>query len=168
MLSWESNIRNRCWETETVPLDASPQEEDINTMRTHNLFISHSWSYIDHYGRLVELLRNRPYFSFRNYSVPKDDPVHTDGTARELRAAIRRKMAPCGVVLILAGVYATYSKWINEEIDLAKQDFRIPKPIVAIEPWGSQRTSVPVKHAADRIVKWNTNSIVTAIRAVAR
>ena len=30
-------------------------------MRTHNLFISHSWSHSDAYERLVALLRNRTY-----------------------------------------------------------------------------------------------------------
>ena len=136
-------------------------------MRVFNLFISHSWTYGDQYGRLVKLLRGRPYFEFRNYSVPKNDPVHNAGTAAQLRAAIRTQMAPCGVVLILAGVYATHSKWINEEIDLAKNDFLSSKPIVAVEPWGSERTSVRVKNAANQIVGWNTDSIVTAIRELA-
>ena len=76
-------------------------------------------------------------------------------------------MAPCSVVLILAGVYATYSKWIEEEIDLAKHDFDAAKPIIAVEPWGSQRTSTRVKDAADTIVRWNTESIVRAIRELA-
>lgn len=137
-------------------------------MRTHNLFISHSWSYSDSYEKLVELLRSRAYFAFKNYSVPRNDPIHNAATDAALRQAIRNKMAPCGVVLILAGVYATYSKWIDKEIDLAESDFASRKPIVAIEPWGSNRTSVCVKDAADRIVKWNTESIVGAIRELAR
>ena len=76
-------------------------------------------------------------------------------------------MAPCGVVLILAGVYATYSKWINKEIELAQYGFSSRKPIIAIEPWASERTSAVVKTAADRIVRWNTDSIVNAIRELA-
>ena len=136
-------------------------------MRIFNIFVSHSWTYGDQYGRLVKLLRDRPYFQFRNYSVPKDDPVHNARNAAQLRAAIRTRMAPCGVVLVLAGVYSTYSKWINEEIALAKRGFENPKPIVAIAPWGSDRTSAPVKDAADRIVGWNTDSIVKAIRDLA-
>jgi nitric oxide reductase activation protein len=64
-------------------------------------------------------------------------------------------------VLILAGVYSTYSKWINIEIALAQE---MGKRIIAIEPWGSERTSSAVKNAADKIVKWNTDSIVGAIR----
>lgn len=136
-------------------------------MRTFNLFISHSWSYTDQYTRLVTLLQNRSYFSFRNYSVPRYDPIHSAGTIAELRRAIRQQMAPCGVVLILAGVYATYSRWINEEIYLAKEGFSDPKPIVAIAPWASQHLSSTVQEAADKIVRWNTESVVSAIRELA-
>lgn len=134
-------------------------------MRTHNLFISHSWAYGDQYKRLVGLLRARRYFRFRNYSVPKDDPIHNAPTSPALRRAIKAKMNPCGVVLILAGVYATYSDWIDQEIELAQEGFRNRKPIIAIKPLGSQRISVPVQQAADRVVSWRTESIVQAIRA---
>ena len=136
-------------------------------MKTYNLFISHSWSYSDAYDALVKLLRQARYFEFSNYSVPRNDPIHGKGTDAQLRAAIRNKMAPCSVVLMLAGVYATYSKWINTEIALAQDGFTTAKSIVAIEPWASERTSVTVKEASDRIVKWNTNSIVAAIRELA-
>ena len=133
-------------------------------MKTHNLFISHSWSYGDDYNRLINLLRQRRYFQFRDYSVPKDDPVHNAGNEAELTAAIRRQMAPCGVILIMAGVYATYSKWINIEIGLAKGGFTNPKPILAIKPRGNTNVSRVVAEAADEIVNWNTESIVAAIR----
>ena len=136
-------------------------------MKTHNLFISHSWSYSDQYDQLVNLLRGRGYFAFRNYSVPPDDPIHRAGTSAQLRQAIRNHMAPCHVILILAGVYATYSKWINIEIDLALGRFANAKPIVAIRPWGNERISEPVRQAADRIVGWNTESVVGAIRDLA-
>ena len=136
-------------------------------MKTYNLFISHSWRYSDQYDRLVNLLRERGYFAFRNYSVPPDDPIHGAGNDAQLRRAIRNHMAPCHVVLILAGVYASYSKWINVEIELAEMNFSDPKPIIAIAPWGSERISKPVRAAADRIVRWNTESTVKAIRDLA-
>lgn len=129
----------------------------------YNLFISHSWTYSDEYDRLVKLLDSAKYFKYKNYSVPKDDPIH-NATPQELREAIKAQMAPASCVLILAGVYATYSKWINIEIDLAKNGFDNPKRIIAIEPWGSERTSQVVKDAADEIVKWNIDSIIAAIR----
>lgn len=50
---------------------------------------------------------------------------------------------------------------VNIEIELAKS---MNKKIIAIEPWGSERTSAVVKNAADKIVRWNTDSIVSAIR----
>ena len=136
-------------------------------MREYHLFISHSWGRSDAYDNLVNLLRAKRYFKFSNYSVPRDDPIHRAGTDAALRRAIREKMTSCNAILILAGVYATYSRWIDEEIDLAKRAFISPKPIIAVEPWASERTSVRVKEAADAIVGWNTDSIVDAIRELA-
>ena len=133
-------------------------------MKNYNLFISHSWRYEDHYDRLVRLLDARRYFAFRNYSVPSSDPVHNARNESQLRRAIRNHMSPCHAVLIMAGVYASYSKWINIEIDLALKGFARPKPIIAIRPRGNERISQRVRQSADRIVGWNTESIVKAIR----
>lgn len=129
-----------------------------------NLFISHSWSYSDNYDRLVELLDNKPYFDYNNHSVPKHDPIHNARYDYQLYEAIKNRVQSTHVVLILAGVYASYSKWIDKEITIAKEEFSFPKPIIAIEPWGSERTSLKVKNSADRIVGWNTDSIINAIR----
>jgi hypothetical protein len=63
---------------------------------------------------------------------------------------------------MLAGVYSTYSKWIRKEIKISKTDYS--KPIIAVEPWASEKTSVVVKTYADEIVKWQSKSIVDAIR----
>ena len=67
--------------------------------------------------------------------------------------------------MILAGVYSTYSKWINIEIELAK---RMNKKVIAVEFWGSERTSSVVKQNADIIVKWNSKSIIDAIKSTDR
>ena len=136
-------------------------------MKTYNLFISHSWTYSDAYERLVNLLKERPYFSYKDCSVSKDDPLHTSGTDKELYAEIKKKIASSSVVLIMAGVYGSYSKWIGKEIKIAKTEFTTVKPIIAIKPWASLNTSVTVKDAADKIVGWNTESIVSAIRELA-
>ena len=90
-----------------------------------------------------------------------------NGTDRELSEAIKRKIQPTQVVVILAGVYATYSKWINKEIDIAQNAFTSATPILSIQPWGAEKTSKVVKDAANRIVGWNTDSIVGAIRDLA-
>lgn len=128
---------------------------------TYNLFISHSWTYSDAYEKLVGMLNNATNFSYKNYSVPKNDPIHNASNASQLKAAIRNQMQHASCVLIMAGVYSTYSKWINIEIELARE---MGKTIIAIEPWGSQRTSLVVKQSADKVVGWNTSSIVSVIR----
>jgi|SRR3989344_748183 len=133
-------------------------------MKTYNIFISHSWAYGDAYDRLIKMLKDEPRFSYSDYSVPKDNPIHRTGTDRELLAAIKERMQFCDAVIILAGVYASYSKWIDKEIQLAKNGFTNPKPIIAVQPWGSEKTSRVVKDNADRIVGWNASPIVSAIR----
>lgn len=127
----------------------------------YNLFISHSWAYSDAYEKLVNLLNAKTYFNYKNYSVPKNDPIHNAAYEYQLKEAIRKRIQPTSCVLIMAGVYSTYSKWINIEIELAKS---MNKKIIAIEPWGSEKTSRTVKDAADVIVGWNAASIVNAIR----
>ncbi len=129
----------------------------------YNLFISHSWSYSDEYEKIIRMLDSAPYFSYRDYSVPKDDPlrIYSRYYNSELRNKIANQMRTCHVVLILAGVYASYSDSIDMEIEIAKS---LNKPIIAIERWGSERTSLKVKQNADRVVGWNTSSIVDAIR----
>lgn len=128
--------------------------------KTYRLFISHSWAYSDNYKKIIELIESQD-LSFYDHSVPKDDPIHTNGTDEELHQAIEAKMKGTSCILILAGVYATYSKWINKEIEIAQN---YGKAIIAIEPWGSERTSKVVKDAADKIVKWQGKSIVDAIK----
>ena len=132
-------------------------------MSTYNIIISHSWNYTDAYKGLINLLDQQTgnHFQYRNYSVPKDSPIHNAPTDRLLKEAITNQMRPTSCILILAGVYATYSKWINIEIEIAQA---MNKKIIAIEPWGSEKTSTVVKAAAHEIVGWNSAPIVRAIR----
>jgi hypothetical protein len=134
------------------------------SLKSRNLFISHSWSYGDAYEKLVALLDAAPNFQYKNYSVPKDDPVHNAPNVEALYKAIKNQMVFCDVVLIMAGKYATYSKWIQREIQIANRDYN--KPIVAIRPWANEQVSSVVSEAANRLVGWNTSSIVSAIREV--
>ena len=133
-------------------------------LRTYNLFISHSWNYGNHYDRLSKLLEKARYFRYKDYSVPADNPIQNATTAKRLRHAIRRKMSPCGIILVVAGVYATYSDWILKEIDMANSGFENPKPIVAVRPWGNRKISSTVRDSARTVVGWNSRSIVDAIR----
>jgi hypothetical protein len=128
--------------------------------KTYRLFISHSWKYSDAYEKMVKFLDEQGIVYY-DHSVPKDDPVHTNGSDKQLRDAIDAKIKGCSGVIILAGVYASYSKWINAEIDISQG---YGKSIIAVEPWGAEKTSAVVKNAADKIVKWNGKSLADAVR----
>jgi hypothetical protein len=130
-------------------------------MRTYHLFISHSWNYSDAHDKLVRLLTAHPTFNFKNFSVPPHNPIIGAPTDKALQTAIENKIRPCSAVLIMAGMYSTYSKWINREIDIAQ---RMGKTIIAIKPFGAERISTVVRDAATAECAWNTNSIVSAIR----
>ena len=131
--------------------------------KKYSLFISHSWAYSDAYEKLISML-DKGNIEYSNYSVPKDDPLHVNGTDKELYEAIQRKISPSSIVIIIAGVYSSYSKWIDKEIKISTTEFSTKKSLLAIEPWNSEKTSKKVKDNADMIVKWNTNSIVNAIK----
>ena len=135
-------------------------------MSQYHLFISHSWSHSDRYSGLVNLLNQAHGFRYYNHSIPRDDPVHS-GTDQELSEAIKRKMRSCGIVLLLTGVYTRYSRWIEEEINIAQNTWNRSKPILGIRHWGNERVSSTVQTAADTIVDWNTRNIVNAIRELA-
>lgn len=97
--------------------------------------------------------------------MPQNDPIHTNGADWQLRDAIDAKMKGCSCVIILAGVYATYSKWIKKEIEIAQ---KYNKPIIAVEYWGAEHTSTVVKEAASVVVKWNARSIANAVKLYSR
>lgn len=120
------------------------------------------------YNRLIELLNEAPNFRYRNYSVPKHDPAidpNTDVGNLTLSRALDVQIRPVNIVLVMAGMYASYRYWIQKEIDIAQ---RYGKPIVGLIPWGQERTPTIVQKAAIEMVGWNTNSIVTAIRKFAK
>jgi len=81
---------------------------------------------------------------------------------KALYQAIKTQMTFCHIVLLMGGVYATYSRWIDREIQCATQD--LDKPVIGIRPWGNDRISTTVQDAALTIVNWNSASIVAAIR----
>lgn len=134
---------------------------------TYNLFISHSWTYGDAYEKLVSMLDSRWHFWFKNYSVPKDDPIHNAPNDRLLYEAIERQINPTSCVIFMAWKYSTYSKWINKEIEIA---LNMWKPIVWVIPWANEQVSSSVQDAVKqswwKLVGWNTESIIAAIREV--
>lgn len=128
-------------------------------LKQYRVFISHAWGYSDDYNRCVDLLNSAPLFSWANHSVTKADPL-TASSDKKLVEALKNQVRNCHVVVILSGMYAAHSNWIQKEIDIANE---MGKPIVAVKPWGSTITPNCV-NCAKEIVSWQSSSIVDAIR----
>ena len=134
----------------------------------YRLFISHAWKYGESYDNLVNLLNNAPYFNYYNYSAPKERPLNPDGqklSKSEIEEKIRNKIALSQVVVVIAGMYYNYREWMEFEVSEA---IRMGKPIISVQPRGAIPMPSFLEFASDRTVKWNTNSIVSAIREVAK
>lgn len=132
-------------------------------LRNYHLFISHAWRYHEDYVKIKNMLDNASLFSYSDYSVPQPKGYDTMSSAA-LTAEIQGQINPSSVVLVLGGLYVSYSSWIQYEIDYAKAK---AKSIIGVTPRGATRTPKAVADAANIIVGWNTNSIVDAIRKYA-
>lgn len=136
----------------------------MSNLKTYDLFLSHAWNYNTEYYRLEEMLFGSPYFSWRNYSVPEHDPIIFSSPSRkksQLTIQLEKQIRPVNCVLIIGGMYAAHSEWILTEIEIAKS---FKKPIIGIYPWQQQKMPIVVQESADELVRWNTNSIISAIR----
>lgn len=131
-------------------------------LHNYRLFISHAWKYSEGYLRAVQFLNNSSNFLWTNYSVPVDRRFNLM-SVRLLKEEILGQIRPVQCVIVLAGMYAAHSDWIQFEIDSAKL---LRKPILGIVPWGAERTPLSVTNAADKLVNWSSASIVAGIREI--
>lgn len=132
--------------------------------KAHRLFISHSWTYHDAKDTMVRFL-DKLGLDYQSLYIPKKDPIHETGTDQQLLSAITEKIKRSTCLIILAGVYSYYDKWIEKEIEVARA---YGKPIIAIQPWSNDKTSDIVRKNANRIVKWQGKCIVDAIKDIDR
>ena len=130
------------------------------SLKTRMLFISHAWRYNEHYNKVVEWFDGAPNFVWKNCSVPNDDSL-PDKTSSGLMAGMTRQISPAQGVIILAGMYAAHSAWINYEIEEA---VRMHKIIIGVKPWGQEKVPVNVQTAATVMVGWNSASVIQAVR----
>ena len=128
--------------------------------KTYNVFISHSWAYIDDLKNLRNLLNNRGYFNVEFEEATPDEPIDSEN-AEYIKRRLREKIRNSDIVLGIAGIYASYSDWMEWELDTAIKN---GIPIVGVIPRGQERISQVVYSRSKEDVKWNTESIVEAIR----
>lgn len=134
--------------------------------RLIHIFISHAWAYSGYYATLAKWIFDdcwsvgQASLDFRDYSIPRSDPIHNAPNDRALKTAIFDKISRSHVVVIPMGMYINYSKWIQKEIEGAQV---YDKPILAVNPWGQLRKSSVVAAAADKVVGWNKQPVISGI-----
>lgn len=136
------------------------------SIRQIHVFISHAWAHSHHYDTLASWIFGERWsvgqasLDFRDFSVPRENPIHHAPSSKALRDAIFNKIARSHVVVIPTGMYANYSEWIQKEIDGA---LAYEKPILAVTPWGQKRNAGTVLEYADMDVGWNKEPLIHAI-----
>lgn len=135
-------------------------------MSTYNIFISHAWKYSDDYNTIVKWLneaQSEGKLNWKNYSVPQHDPLIDPNTTvgkNKLKSMLKEQIRPASKVIIISGMYAAYSEWIDYEIDTS---ISYKKYIIGVKPWGQERIPTKISTNADIMVGWNKSSVINAI-----
>lgn len=132
--------------------------------KDYKIFISHSWSYTEDLEALQKLLNSRGYFNVEFLEATKKTPINSE-SAPYVKSVLKSKILQSDIILALAAIYASHSDWMIWELETAKAH---NIPIVGIIPRGQERISTEVYSRSIVDVKWNTESIVEAIRAHAK
>jgi hypothetical protein len=128
--------------------------------KEYHIFISHSWKYPNDLENLRNLLRERGYFNVEFEEASAEEPINS-ANAYYIKKRLTEKITNSNIVLGIAGMYASYSDWMEWELDKA---IELGVPIVGVIPWGQERISQTVSSRSKEDVRWNTDSIVAAIR----
>lgn len=131
--------------------------------QAHRVFISHSWTYEDHFKKVKELLDDAYGFEYFDHSVSSDNPIDAQ-LPNHLRKKIRDQMRSTSVVLVLAGMYVAHSNWIQEEIEMANE---MGKPIIGVIPAENDRVPAVVQQHATKLVEANGTAVLDAIEQYA-
>lgn len=132
--------------------------------KEYKIFISHSWQYTDTLEALRNLIDARGYFSATYEESTRDKPINSDDEGY-VKRRLTQKIANSDVILALSGVYASHSSWMQWELDKA---IELGIPVIGVIPRGQDRVSTIVSTRSVVDIKWNTESIVSAIRAHAK
>lgn len=132
--------------------------------KDYKIFISHSWAHTDDLVALQKLLNDRGYFNVEFMEASKKIPINSEN-ASYVKSVLKQKILNSDIVLGLAAIYASHSEWMIWELETAKKN---SIPIVGVIPRGQERISTEVYSRSIVDVRWNTESIVSAIRSHAK
>ncbi|MHA2940213.1 TIR domain-containing protein [Vibrio sp. RC27] len=132
--------------------------------KNYRVFISHSWDHSGDLEGLRRLLNERGYFNIEFKEVSRIEPINSSN-ASYVKARLKEKILNSDIVIGLAGVYASHSDWMEWELDTALAN---GVPVIGVIPRGQVRSSTTVTSRSKADVRWNTESIISAIRDYSR
>lgn len=128
------------------------------------LFISHSWRYSDDRLGVHDLLQQRwrKGEDFIDLAVPADHPIHGADDDAELFDKLRQRILRAHVLLVMGGMYANNSAWIETEVTIARA---LGIPVLTVVPLGQERIASAATRFENGRVRWRGDSIREAILA---
>lgn len=132
------------------------------TLRTYRVFISHCWEYGNDYRTLVRWLSEELLFRWKDLSVSDQAPMREDKTFEK---RLRKRLTQADIMIIVVGMEISHRYWMSLEIKWARI---CGVPLWGVMPNGLSRVPKVVQDAKCPIVGWRRDSIIPAVRLLAR
>jgi hypothetical protein len=121
-------------------------------------FISHCWEANEEYKKLETMLKSFPGFDWECCSSVVHNP---DANEAELENEIRKQIGAADHVIVLTGIYDACTKWVDQQIEIAKA---MGKPIIGVKPIGCSGINEKLQTSVTEFVGMFAFSIVEVIR----
>jgi hypothetical protein len=128
------------------------------------VFVTHCFEEGDDYLRVLEYLESARNFYYKNCSLPEGKP--TLASPEALREELRKQMAPCEVIVALAGLYQSQPDLLIFELNCAKAN---DKPVLLLPLFGGDPPKIKALDGlVDETVAWDERALVDAVKRQAR
>ncbi|HSO26287.1 MAG TPA: TIR domain-containing protein [Methanobacteriaceae archaeon] len=134
-------------------------EEEMD-LKTYQLFITRVSETDEEYGRFTGRLNDTYDFNYENHS---NNVLSGKSDKEELKNALKDTINKVEMVIILAGLYPTYSNMIMAVLELAQA---LEKPVLLIRPYGMEDVPKELEEASNGVIGWSASCIAGAIKGV--
>ncbi|MBF0133898.1 MAG: TIR domain-containing protein [Magnetococcales bacterium] len=127
------------------------------------VFISHGWEYSEDY-EFVKQTITKGFADFVDYSDSKENPIAPPNQRilnKEMLRIIDERIRSCSLFVVLGGMYAKHSDWIEKEVNIA---LKYNKSVLVVRPRNQQMVPVFLQNNATEMVNYYGPSIIDAIK----
>ena len=131
------------------------------TKTEYHIFISHHCKDQEELDKLKDLMKRNGY-NIKDSSI--DESKQNQAKNKDyIKSILRSRIDWAGAILVLVGSETHTRPWVNWEIEYAAGQ---NKRIVGVYLWGQSSSRIPAALSGHghALVRWNTESIVAAIR----